>query len=105
VHIDDGMCTVTSPVFVFLLITSHLGNLPIFLYFYLSCYCAVHVDGVIHFCDSMRSCWVEANLCIFLSFDYICIAVGYPVIKRAGVISTSLTPSNFYACHKPACWF
>jgi len=31
------------------------------------------------------SFWVETNLCRFLSFVYICIAVGYPVIKRGGL--------------------
>jgi len=33
-------------------------------------------------CDSIWSLWVEANMCRFLSFVYICIAVGDPIIKR-----------------------
>ena len=39
----------------------------------------------------------------FLSFDYICIAVGEPVIKRGrvGFPLTGLTPPHFCACTKP----
>ena len=36
---------------------------------------------VIHLCDSMWSFCVETNLCkFFLSFAYICIAIGDPVV-------------------------
>jgi len=33
----------------------------------------------------MWSIWLEANLCRFLSFVYICIAVGDPVTKRVRI--------------------
>jgi hypothetical protein len=47
------------------------------------CYCTVHVYVVIHFCDSMWSFWVEANLCrFFLLFAYITIAVGEIQLSR-----------------------
>jgi len=43
------------------------------------CYCTVDI------CDSVWSFWVEANLCrFFLSFVYIHIALGDPVINRGG---------------------
>jgi len=32
------------------------------------CHCSAHVYVAIHFCDSVRSFWVEANLCRFLLF-------------------------------------
>ena len=40
-------------------------------------YCIVHVFVVIHFCDSMWSFWVEANL----SLVYICFVVGDSIIQ------------------------
>jgi len=30
------------------------------------CYCTVYVHVVNHFCDSMWSFWVEANLCLYM---------------------------------------
>ena len=49
------------------------------------CYCTVHV--VIHYCH--RSfCGYESVQVFFLSFVYICIAVGDPVIKRRGLRSS-----------------
>jgi hypothetical protein len=55
--------------------------------------------------------WMEAYLCIFLSFVYTCIAVGDPVIKRGGlrssyqegrvrILLTGLTLPLFCACTK-----
>jgi hypothetical protein len=46
--------------------------------------------------------WVEANLCRFLSFVYICTAIGDLVIKRGGIgiPLTGLTQSYFCACPK-----
>ena len=50
------------------------------------CPCCVHVHVVIHFCDSMMSFWMEANLCRFIlyRFVYKCIFERYPIIKRGG---------------------
>jgi hypothetical protein len=66
---------------------------------YWSCYCTVK-----HFCDIMWSFWMEANLGrFFLSFLYISIVVGEPVIKRGrvGITLTGLTPPYLCACPKP----
>jgi len=49
---------------------------------YWLCYYTVHVFVIIHFCDSMWLFWVEANMYCFLSFVYICFAIGDSVIHR-----------------------
>jgi hypothetical protein len=46
----------------------------------------------------MWSSGEEANLCIFLSFVYLCIAVGDPLIKRVEIPLTALTPTHYFAC-------
>jgi len=47
------------------------------------CYCTVHLYVVIHYCDSMWSFLVEANLYIF----FYRIAVEDQIIKREGLWS------------------
>jgi hypothetical protein len=47
-----------------------------------SCHRTVNIYVVIHFRGSMWSSGKKANLCRFLSFVYLCIAVGVPLIKR-----------------------
>jgi len=47
---------------------------------------------------------VEVNLCrLFLSFVYLCIAVGDPIINRVGrdLIKTGLVLPHLYACLMP----
>ena len=43
----------------------------------------------------------------FLLFVYICISIGYPVIKRrrVGIPLNGLTQPHFFACPKPGPWF
>ena len=49
-------------------------------------YCTVHAYVVIHFCDSMwSSSSGSESVQDVLSFVYICIAVGDPVIKKGGL--------------------
>ena len=63
-------------------------------------YCTVHIYVVIRFYDSMSSFLVEANMCrFFLSFVYLCIAAGDPVIKK-GIPLTGLIPPNVCSCSK-----
>ena len=68
------------------------------------CYCTVHVYLVIHFCDSMWSFWVAANLWrFFLLFVYICIVIGDPIIKRESDWIPLISPAlpHFCICPKP----
>jgi len=60
--------------------------------------------------------WIRICAGFFLSFVYICIAVGDPVInrrelrssyqeERVGIPFTGLTPPHFYTCPKPGLEF
>ena len=58
--------------------------------------CTVHVNVVIHFCDSIRSFWLEANLCRFLSLVYICFVVSDPSLVYICFVVRD--PSLVYIC-------
>jgi hypothetical protein len=58
--------------------------------------CTVHVNVVIHFCDSIRSFWLEANLCRFLSLVYICFVVSDPSLVYICFVVSD--PSFVYIC-------
>ena len=60
-----------------------LTNVPSFSQFQIPALIAIHVYVVIYLCDSIWS--VSESVHVFLSFFYICIGVGDPVIKRGGL--------------------
>ena len=63
-------------------------------------YCIVHIFVVSHFCDSMWSFWVEANL----SLVYICFVVGDSVIQSR-MLGSHQTPPHLCVCPKPGSEF
>ena len=74
-------CTIRVYAGATLLVSSHFTTSIHWPYNY-----TIRVFVVIHFCDSVWSLLVEANLRRFsLSFGYICISVGDPVIKMGGL--------------------
>jgi hypothetical protein len=52
----------------------------------------VRVYVIIHFCESMWSLWVEANLVVYIYF-----AFGYPIIKNEWILVLSAIFSNISA--------
>ena len=53
--------------------------------FHWPCYCNVHIFVVIHFCDSVWSFWLEANLCRYLIVYVYHHWILVPIIKRVWI--------------------